>query len=194
MKVYELAKKLEVTSIFLMNKIKKELKLPVKNHMETLSPEFLKKIESSFKKSSAKKTKTKSKTTKTIKTKTLKKTSLIKKKSIVKKPSTKKTSSKSNETETATQTAVKSQAPKRKIIIRRQSDKKPIDKKIPTKNTSSTSDKTETTSQTPVKAQSASAKNVRLDLVSVKSTDPLDDSFWSKEEPVPVKKQPKKPI
>ena len=30
MKVYELAKKLEVTSVFLMNKIKKEWKLPVK--------------------------------------------------------------------------------------------------------------------------------------------------------------------
>ena len=33
-----------------------------------------------------------------------------------------------------------------------------------------------------------------MDLVSVKSTDPLDDSFWNKEEPVPAKKQPKKPI
>ena len=48
MKVYELAKKLDVTSIFLMNKIKKEWKLPVKNHMETLSPDLLKTIEKNF--------------------------------------------------------------------------------------------------------------------------------------------------
>ena len=48
MKVYELAKKLEVKSVFLMDKIRKEWKLPVKTHMETLTPELVKKIEKKF--------------------------------------------------------------------------------------------------------------------------------------------------
>ena len=48
MKVYELAKKLKVTSVFLMDKIRKEWKLPVKTHMEALTPELAKKIEDQF--------------------------------------------------------------------------------------------------------------------------------------------------
>ena len=45
-KVYELAKKLGVTSVFLMGKIRKEWKLPVKSHMEALTPDLIEKIQS----------------------------------------------------------------------------------------------------------------------------------------------------
>ena len=48
-KVYELAKSLGVTSVFLMGKIRKEWKLPVKSHMETLTPELIEKIQSRMK-------------------------------------------------------------------------------------------------------------------------------------------------
>ena len=202
MKVYELAKKLEVTSVFLMNKIKKEWKLPVKNHMETLSPELLKTIEKNFKKAETKKTKTTKKTSSSKKTTakkaTTKKSSVIKKKSLTKKASTKKTSTKKTiKTDSAKskdspdKKTSAAQAPKRKIIIRRQAEEQPKDK---SKEAVSSSAVEKTTGQTAVQTQSSSSKSMRLDLVSVKSTDPLDDSFWNKEEPVPAKKQPKKPI
>ena len=193
MKVYELAKKLEVTSVFLMNRIKKEWKLPVKNHMETLSPELLKTIEENFKKSSVQKSETKSKKTSAVKKASArKKTTVTKKKTVTKKASSKKTAEteKKDIEKSQDKKSSSSQAPKRKIIIRRQGDEKPSDKAV----AMSSSSKKEGTAQTAVKAQSSSSKSVRLDLVSVKSTDPLDDSFWNKEEPVPAKKQPKKPI
>ena len=63
MKVYELAKKLEVKSVFLMNKIRKEWGLPVKNHMEELTPKMAKTIEEKFY-ATSKKTVAKKKTTK----------------------------------------------------------------------------------------------------------------------------------
>ena len=47
-KVYELAKSLGITSVFLMDKIRKEWKLPVKSHMEVLTPELVKKIKEKF--------------------------------------------------------------------------------------------------------------------------------------------------
>lgn len=49
MKVYELAKNLSVTSVFLMDKIRREWKLPVKSHMEALTPELVEKIKEKFK-------------------------------------------------------------------------------------------------------------------------------------------------
>ena len=193
MKVYELAKKLEVTSVFLMNKIKKEWKLPVKNHMETLNPELLKKIEENFKKASVKGSKTKK--IRVVEKATVgKKTTSGKKKTIVKKDDSKK-AIKLEKKETEKVQAVQSsgdQASKRKIIIRRRADEQSSDKTVA--KSSLSVPKKEVTAQTAVKAQGSSSKSVRLDLVSVKSTDPLDDSFWSKEEPVPAKKQPKKPI
>ena len=48
MKVYELAKNLGVTSVFLMDKIRREWKLPVKSHMEALTPELVEKIKKKF--------------------------------------------------------------------------------------------------------------------------------------------------
>ena len=50
MKVYELAKKLGVKSVFLMDKIRKEWKLPIKSHMVSLDPHIVKDIENKFKK------------------------------------------------------------------------------------------------------------------------------------------------
>ena len=44
---------------------------------------------------------------------------------------------------------------------------------------------------------SLSSKNIRLDLVSVKTTDPLEEGFWDKSEDTqeePAKKSPKKPL
>ena len=82
MKVYELAKKLEVKSVFLMSKIRREWKLPVKTHMETLTPELVKKIEDKF--YASQKTK--------VKKPSLKKKSRTDKKTVVKKTSSKKKS------------------------------------------------------------------------------------------------------
>ena len=203
MKVYELAKKLEVTSVFLMNKIKKEWKLPVKSHMETLSPDLLKTIEKNFSQANNKKVSTKTTTKKTakktssVKKTQTKKTSAVKKKTVTKKTATKKTTVikkklKSDQKElekSPDQKTAETKAPKRKIIIRRQADEKASDKA----SADSPAVQNTTATQT-AKPQSAGSKSMRLDLVSVKSTDPLDDSFWNKEQPVPAKKQPKKPI
>ena len=188
MKVYELAKKLEVTSVFLMNKIKKEWKLPVKNHMEKLSPDLLKTIEKNFKQMEAEKASgsAKAKKTSSAKKTTAKKTAAKKTNTIKKKASAKKTISAKKKSEAAPEIS-SAPAPKRKIIIRRQADEAPSDK-----TPSPTIQKTQAAQ--PAKTQSIGSKSIRLDLVSVKSTDPLDDSFWNKEEPVPAKKEPKKPI
>ena len=109
MKVYELAKKLDVTSVFLMNKIKKEWKLPVKNHMETLSPDLLKTIEKNFQE---------------FKKTTSKQTSPAKKKSsskkAVKKTVVKKSAKAPKKKADTKETKEKEQSPKpvKKIIIR----------------------------------------------------------------------------
>ena len=47
-KVYELAKSLSVTSVFLMDKIRRDWKLPVRSHMEALTPELAEKIRGKF--------------------------------------------------------------------------------------------------------------------------------------------------
>ena len=196
MKVYELAKKLEVTSVFLMNKIKKEWKLPVKNHMEALSPELLQTIEKNFRKSQQtldKKAVSKSKKTKTVSVKKAGAKKTVIKKTELKKEKTSKSSKKeSDKKATAELKSADSQAPKKTIIIRRQSEEKAPDTAPSDSSTLPTEKKAETKSISP---HSSSSKSIRLDLVSVKSADPLDESFWNKEEePVPVKKQPKKPI
>ena len=78
-KVYELAKNLGVTSVFLMDKIRREWKLPVKSHMEVLTPELADKVREKFQGSQNKKpiavvrktVKRSSKKSKTVKKKTL---------------------------------------------------------------------------------------------------------------------------
>lgn len=208
MKVYELAKKLEVKSVFLMDKIRKEWNLPVKTHMEKLTPEMAKKIEKKFyasqktnkKKTSKKKTAVKKKTTekkaKSTKKTTTRKTSTTQKKSTVKKlVSKKQSSSEITESPTATpeETAQQEAAPpKRKIIIRRKTDGEKTPKSV---TTSSISKASPTKEDSPSPSPSALSKNIRSDLISIKSTDPLDESFWEKQEEIePAQKQPKKPI
>ena len=150
MKVYELAKKLEVKSVFLMDKIRKEWKLPVKTHMETLTPELAKKIEQKFydsQKSTVKKVSKKKKTTvkkipakkttikkATIEKKIRKKTGTTKTDAVKKQvSSTKRTIVKKQKSsisiekdspliEEAIETRTASPQPKRKIIIRRKTE------------------------------------------------------------------------
>lgn len=47
-KVYELAKRLGVSSVLLMDKIRKDWKLPVRTHMESLTPELAREIEQKY--------------------------------------------------------------------------------------------------------------------------------------------------
>ena len=199
MKVYELAKKLEVKSVFLMNKIRKEWNLPVKSHMEALTPEMVKKIEEKFFASKkpvlqkpAKKTKSKIKKT-AIKTKeTGKKTSLKKSSLIKKKPPLIKKSAKKAEPP-AEEKKQKTPAPKRKIIIRRKAEEKKLSKSPSSPPKSSPPKKKE--SPGPAEAFPSTSKSIRSDLISVKTTDPLDESFWDKQEKTePAQKQPKKPL
>ena len=51
MKVYELAKELNLKSVELLDKLRKDYNMPVKNHMQSLSPADVKKIKSLFAKS-----------------------------------------------------------------------------------------------------------------------------------------------
>ena len=211
MKVYELAKKLELTSVNLMKKIK-ELKLPVKNHMVVLTPEQVEQIEKAFsqkpvskkeaKKTSSKKT-TKSptkkssvsKTKKVSSSSTAKITSKIKKKAgTVKKARIKPTSEKlsSPDSEVKVEPASK---PKDRIIIRRKEDEKPLQAVESPLADIKTKEK-----EKVISFSAPSTKSVMSDMVSVRSTDPLD-SDWNKEEEEKQKeelavdkKQPKRPI
>ena len=84
--------------------------------------------------------------------------------------------------------------PQRKVIIRRRKpteEKKPVKILDPAPNSSLIKEDIPSPATTPL----TTSKSIRSDLISVKTTDPLDESFWKKqEEPEPVKKQPKKPI
>ena len=194
MKVYELAKKLEVKSVFLMDKIRREWNLPVKTHMEALTPELVKKIEDRFyssqkpvkkkpleKKTATQKITKKAKTKSAVqKKKTAKKTSAHKKQLSTKKPES---SARSLEKPVNT-------SPKKKIIIRRKTDEQKPVQSSRLKAVSLNEDKTSVASP-----RKAPAGSLRLDMVSVKSADPLDESFWEKEEEKkPVRKQIKKPL
>ncbi len=203
MKVYELAKKLEVKSVFLMDKIRKEWKLPVKTHMEALTPELVKKIEEKFYKSQKSTVKTKTKKRKTtskesaVQKKTDKKIS-AKKTKTAKKTTVKKQSSRPTKKSSPIEESEKKQETppqiKRKIIIRRKTTEDKALKKSLTEDKNLAAEKEGIPSPT---THPASSKSIRLDLVSVKTADPLDEGFWGKEEEEPVesvKKQPKKPI
>ena len=184
MKVYELAKKLEVKSVFLMEKIRKEWKLPVKTHMETLTPDLIKKIEENFYGSQKKE----------------KKHSPKRKKTIIKKPRNKKVSvkkkviSSSPVTEPQTKTKSTSRTDKKKFIIRRKTEGR---KSSESSSVKTTNDSLKTEGPPSLETKNFLSKNIRLDLVSVKTTNPLDEEFWEedkKEDIDSLKKQPKKPI
>ena len=87
-----------------------------------------------------------------------------------------------------------SRSPRHIIIRRKEEIKEPVKSPPPS---SPESEKPETTKET-LSVPTSPSKSVRPDMVSVPSTNPLDEAFWSPEEekaPVsPDKKQPKKPI
>ena len=156
MKVYELAKELDIETITLMDKIKK-WKLPVKSHMSSLSEDQIKDIEFKLKEAFSKKKtsskKTVKKATKKVAKKTAKKTvkkatkkvaKKTAKKTAKKKSSSKKTSSKKSTTQ---KSEVKSKALKvnKKSLaeetesqkaVREIENKKSISKKTETKKSS----------------------------------------------------------
>ena len=185
MKVYELAKNLGVKSVFLMDKIRKEWKLPVKSHMESLSPDLVKKIEEKFSldKGKVKKSASDSKATKSTVRKTVKKTAA---KKVVSKKATSTVKKKEKEEEVPVEQPVKV---KSRIIRRRKED-------IPEETASVIEKAPEQTEETPKEEVKAakSYKSIRSDLVSVRSTDPVENS-WNQnlESSEAAKKPPKKP-
>lgn len=126
-KVYELAKNLGVTSVFLMDKIRREWNLPVKSHMAVLTPDLVEKIKRKFQLSQPKgksfesrkkikkapKKKEKSQKEKAVKGKQL----LSKKKSVAVKPQRETTKKKDSVVPVKTQ---------KKIIRRKKSDQAPL--------------------------------------------------------------------
>ncbi|MBC6415343.1 MAG: translation initiation factor IF-2 [Bdellovibrionales bacterium] len=186
MKVYDLAKKLELTSVQLIKKVKKELKLSIKSHMATLSPEDVQKIENLFSKEETKKTKKKTTQKKaSVKTQKARKTSSIKKKiKVVKKESLEKDQASVKKPEI--------KPAKRQVILRRKDEAVKLDSPQKTKEKVIK----KTGEEKLISPSMMSSKNMRLDLVSVKTTDPLEE--WSPEEdketPILDKKNPKKPI
>ena len=174
-KVYELAKTLGVKSVFLMDKIRKEWNLPIKSHMETLSPEMVEKIQKNFSSETSKPAAKKTTTKKTVT-----------KKSAAKKPAVKKTTTKktvTKKTSSAKPAATKADSkPKARIIRRRKEDQaviKPVEVKT---------QQTETDAQTQTVVRKAPIKNIRSDLVSVQKSNSFKDIFLD-EKPQEDKKQ-----
>ena len=162
------------------------------------------------------KTTTKKPSTKKVTSKTTTKKSSTKKatsKTTTKKPSTKKVTSKITTKKTSTKKATKTRIvkpstpevemdpkpkkPTSRIIIRRKTD----EKSIKTEDSDATSSSSEKSEEKLVSSVGSSSKSMRLDLVSVRSTNPLEEEFWNKEdeekkqeELAEDKKQPKRPI
>ena len=195
MKVYELAKNLGVKSIFLMDKIRKEWKLPVKSHMESLSPELVKKIEEKFLVDSTKK----KKSSVSVKRKVVKKVAAKKeaKSSSVKKSVKSSAATKSVKSSAAKKVTIRkvvkkeveaspepTPSPKKEtknIIRRRKQDQVPIQAIDMTPQPEKKSPQQESSSLSP-KQREFSKTGIRSDLVSVKNTDPLaEDSQWGAE-------------
>ena len=195
MKVYELAKKLDITSVQLLRKIKKELGISVKNHMVVLTPEEFKKISSAFGKKESKSVKKASKKKATDKniSSAQKKSSVVKKTSAQKKsPQTAKKLSSDTDDQPPEKKIVK-----RPIIIRRKEEDKLLKEKSIPEEQKEAGEKQDMDKEKIISSSPMSSKNMRLDLVSVTSSDPLEGDFWSSEEkpgPALDKKQPKKSI
>ena len=186
-KVYELAKTLGVKSVVLMQKIRKEWKLPVKSHMESLSPELVKQIEEKFsaekKKSSGGKSGDKPLLKKTKKP--VKKTaSTVKKKKPASKP----------EEAPAKEVSPSPAPPPVKRIIRRRKEEQPVITPEPSPVVSKPSESTTPSPAVSKGAGKASAGGIRSDLVSVRSTSPLDDSSWGGTPVEAAKKASRRPL
>ena len=200
MKVYELAKKLKVTSVFLMEQIRKEWKLPVKNHMETLTADLIQEIEKKFYKSSKAATKTTAvKKKKDKKTVTKRKSSVTKKSAITRKTKTKKEKPPTSDLkkEISETQELKKPPVKRKLIIRRKTDIEKPDEKLTASATAVSSPPEKKKKETSTPSRSTGTQNIRSDMVSIKTINPLDENFWDEkkeEESSDYKKQIKKPI
>ena len=167
-KVYELAKTLGVKSVVLMQKIRREWKLPVKSHMESLSPDLVKQIEKKFalekKKLSGEKSRDKPSVKKTRKKAKPAATSVQRKK-----PASEKTE----------EISVQSPPPPPvKQIIRRRKEDQPSEALTPSPVVSKPVEGTASSPVVSEGARKAPAGGIRSDLVSVRSANPLDDSHW----------------
>lgn len=194
MKVYELAKQLGVKSVFLMDKIRKEWKMPVKSHMESLSPDLVKKIKDKFSADIAKEEKSSGAKTKR---KTVKKSSTVTKKSaaskVVKKTIKKSVTVTKSATESKLQKAPAKKPAPASIIRRRKADQKPLESvKKPDASEQASLGSKEKEASFKIKG----AGSIRSDLVSVKNADPLQDDSWKEgeKEKEEFKKQIKKPV
>ncbi len=198
-KVYELAKTLGVKSVFLMDKIRKEWNLPVKSHMEVLSPELVKKIEKKFsleKESKDTKTKKKKKIVRKVASKGAAKKIVSRKETSSVKAQL--ATDAKDKTASATESVKKPQAAKSQIIRRRKEDQKEI-QPIDLEKTPSDQDLLSKQNSIISQKSRSPAKNIISDLVSVKKSDSLKDIFLdvhkeSVEEKEDHKKQSKKPL
>lgn len=194
-KVYELAKSLDIKSMFLMDKIRKEWNLPIKSHMEVLSPEMVKKIQDNFLSESKKAQKEQSKTKKTKVKKITKKTVAASK------TTTKKTSSASltkakkepksptTSTKEKKESLVKKAIPQEKVesppvksrIIRRRKSEPPSSLKAEAMGINLDPQSGATTLEQKTQGPKSLSKSIRSDLVSVKKSDSFKDIFVDEE-------------
>ena len=190
-KVYELAKTLGVRSALLMQKIRREWKLPVKSHMESLSPDLVREIEKKFsageKKSPAAKSRGKSPAKKIGKTT---------RKASGKKPlAAKDKPPKTGPDPVLSKTAAPSPpAPVRQIIRRRKEEQ--AQPSAFSSSAVSPPQKDGGLKPSPVvseEIQKAPPGGIRSDLVSVRSAGPLDDSQWTVPAD-PARKPPRRPL
>ena len=178
MKVYELAKNLGVNSMFLMDKIRKEWRLSVKSHMESLSPDLVKEIEQKFSADKLKKTATSEQT---------------KKRQVKRAKTVKKVSSEAS----TPQPVKKTSTGKPKIIRRRKGESPPaqkLEKPFEKKPEAYEEEKQATPAAEASKNQT---QNIRSDMVSVRENSSLQrdstNTTWSDKQEA-VKKPVRKPI
>ena len=121
MKVYELAKTLNISTLELMDNVKK-WGLPIKSHMSSLDEDMIQKIRENFltTKTKPKQTKKKVAKKKVSPSSLSKKTSTKRKVATTKKPGIKETAKKTTATKTASATV-----PKKSIILRKKTDPPP---------------------------------------------------------------------
>ena len=165
MKVYELAKNLGVKSVFLMNKIRREWKLPVKSHMESLSSDMVKKIEKKF---------------------------LMEKGGPAVKPKTRKKKTVKKTAATQEQPPARPSAPGTSKIIRRRKEDLPDPAPVVSAPASDSLKSAGPSSSVSPEPSRKSSGGIRSDMVSVKAVNPLESISAPAEEP--VKKPPRRPL
>ena len=179
MKVYELAKDLNLKSVELLDKLRKEHNMPVKNHMQSLSKKDVEKIRGFFDK--------KNKIVATVK----KKPAVVRKK---KAPPQKAPVVLSNKPDQIEKPVLRTGVIRRRVL----DVKKPELVKADIQNQSNTTDLTETQAKPvpsmPSIGSSATNRHIRPGLVSSESQDALKKINVTVEVPEIDKKKLKKPI